>query len=362
MVRRRRRWRRTVLASAIIATCTVGLLALVWLFLVQGAHGAAEWASVIGALIAAAGFATPLVSRAMRRIRSGSVRADQSVVDTAAEELARALQVQWRDEARNRRLQDPRPMQVPLRMADYELADHVDLVFTSHGDQLGGTASASAWASSASSDVAGAYERLPHKRLVVLGSLGAGKSILAIILILGILEKRQVGSPVPVLFSVGSWDPSRISLHDWMVNYLAENYELSGAEDEATQSVAEKLLTEDRLLPILDGLDEMPSLLRPAAIEKINRSLDEAQAIVLTCRTSEYRDAVEKGDVLTLAAVIELLPLDLRTITAYLAETAPAGRRASQWGPVFDHLKNEPHGLLATVLRNPLMLSLARTI
>jgi predicted NACHT family NTPase len=147
-----------------------------------------------------------------------------------------------------------------------------------------------------------------------------------------------------------------------MVNYITENYELSGVEDEATRSVAEKLLTGDRLLPILDGLDEMPSALHPTAIEKINRSLDEEQAVVLTCRTSEYRDAVKKGDVLTLAAVIELLPLDLRTITAYLAETAPAGRRASQLGPVLDHLRNEPQGVLATVLSNPLMLSLARSI
>jgi hypothetical protein len=170
MVRPRRRWWRTVLASAIAAACLVGLLALVWLFLEQGAHGAAEWASVIGALIAAAGFATPLASRAMRRVRSGVVRADQSVVDTAAEELARALQVQWRDEARNRRLQDPRPMPVPLRLADYELADHVDMVFPPQGNQLGGAAAASAWASRASSDIAEAYERLPHKRLAVLGS------------------------------------------------------------------------------------------------------------------------------------------------------------------------------------------------
>jgi len=55
MVRpRRRRWR-IVLASAIAAACLLGLLALVLLFLVQAPHGAAQWASVIGALIAVAG-------------------------------------------------------------------------------------------------------------------------------------------------------------------------------------------------------------------------------------------------------------------------------------------------------------------
>ena len=358
---RRRRWR-IVLASAIAVACLVGLLALALLFLVQGQHGAAQWASVIGALIAAAGFVIPLASRAMRRISSGAVRADQSVLETAAEELARALQVQWRDEARSRRLQDPRAMPVPWTLADSELADHVDLVFPKQGNQPGGATFARAWASGAVSDVAEAYEGLAHKRLVVLGSPGSGKSILAILLTLGVLAKRKVGAPVPVLFSVGSWDPSRTRLHDWMVDYLAENYELSGAEDEATRSVAERLLTGDWLCPILDGLDEVPVALRSVAIGEINRSLDATQPIILTCRTEEYISAVADGDVLTLAAVIELLPLDVPIITAYLAETTPAGRRGSRWDPVFNRLMTEPQEVLANVLSNPLMLSLARTI
>src|SRR5207247_1673938 len=51
------------------------------------------------------------------------------------------------------------------------------------------------------------YLALPHRRLVVLGEPGAGKTVLAILLTLSLLERRQSGEPVPVLLGLASWDP-----------------------------------------------------------------------------------------------------------------------------------------------------------
>lgn len=146
------------------------------LFWLQGAHGAAEWASVLGALIAAAGFVTPFASRAVRRVQSDRAYVDQTVVNRASDDLARALHVQWSDEARKRRLRDPLPMPVHWKQADDELADYRDTVLAPNPNQLGGAVTPSASASDRLSDVPEAYERLPRKRLVVLGPPGSGKS------------------------------------------------------------------------------------------------------------------------------------------------------------------------------------------
>ena len=205
------------------------------------------------------------------------------------------------------------------------------------------------------------YERLPGKRLVVLGPPGSGKSVMAMTLTLALLGRWQPGLRVPVLFPVASWDPSRTRLDDWLAEYLSENYQLSG-DSRDSRVVGQKLLAGNMLLPILDGLDEIPVALRPLGIKNLNRELDAAQPIILTCRTAEYREAVETGDVLTLAAVVELQPLHPATITRYLTETTPAGPRAMRWAPVFERLRNDPDGALASVLRTPLMVFLTRAI
>jgi hypothetical protein len=46
-------------------------------------------------------------------------------------------------------------------------------------------------------------------------------------------------------------------------------------------------------MPVLDGLDEMPKALRPAAIKALDRETS-GRPLVLTCRTSEYLDAVQQ--------------------------------------------------------------------
>lgn len=53
------------------------------------------------------------------------------------------------------------------------------------------------------------YRRIPSGRLVVLGRAGSGKSILAIRFVLDLLKDRTASAePVPVIFSLASWDPA----------------------------------------------------------------------------------------------------------------------------------------------------------
>ena len=53
----------------------------------------------------------------------------------------------------------------------------------------------------AMSSLADAYSRIPSGRLVIIGEPGAGKSVLALILALGLLGSRAPGDPVAVLAS-----------------------------------------------------------------------------------------------------------------------------------------------------------------
>ena len=352
---------RGLLTSLIIATWGLGLLIVILLLAVQGAERAAKWASVVGAITALISLTAPFAIKAVGRLRAADdIRHDVAEVDQALDELAAALLIQWSDEARTRRLQDPWPLPVKWRAADPALVDHVGVVLGTPGfaNMVGDPTT---WLSGQISEAVDAYELLPNKRLVIIGAPGSGKSVFAMVLTLTLLERRSPGAPVPVLFAVASWDPSRSALQDWMIDYLDENVEFSGSERWSGRSIAESIVHGGRILPILDGLDEMPPEMRLLAIQHINRALQAAQPIILTCRSEEYRHAVDNGDVLTFAAVVELEPLDLQATISYLRQTTPTGR-VRHWDPVFARMTVEPDGVLATVLRAPLMVSLARAI
>jgi hypothetical protein len=359
---RRRLRRRSLIVSAIAVVWSAALLTIVAVLYKQGAQKAAEWAGALGSVTALAAFTEPLVERAVAR--SFVKKTDGSAgagLHRAAEQLALVARSQWRDEARMRRLQDPWPLPLRWTAAEEDLADHAEVVFKHWPQGSAPTAASLETLSGELAEAVALYERLPGKKLVVLGPPGSGKSVMAMTLALALLDRWQPGMQVPVLFPVASWDPSRMRLDDWLAGYLSENYQLSG-DSRDSRVIGQKLLAGNMLLPILDGLDEIPEALRPLGIKNLNRELDAAQPIILTCRTAEYREAVETGDVLTLAAVVELQPLNPATIVRYLTETTPAGPRARRWAPVFERLGNDPDGALATVLRTPLMVFLTRAI
>ncbi|MFJ7212843.1 SEFIR domain-containing protein [Amycolatopsis sp. NPDC098790] len=268
------------------------------------------------------------------------------------DELAVAVRAQWRVEERLRRLQDPAPMQPRWNVAGRELQDHEANIGIPHRNDAGRL-----------DDVADLFLHVPSGRLVVVGEPGAGKTVLALRLTLALLERRGTGDPVPVLLSLASWDPRREGLRDWLAARLVSDYAWLGWSGR----FARELVETGRVLPVLDGLDEMPGAVRTAAIRRINAGLHPGDRIVLTCRRAEYAAVVEQADVLTAALVLELQPLVVEEVAGYLVRTArvPSVPGApGKWDAVLDYLRAgaEPRALeLLSVLGLPLMTSLARS-
>jgi hypothetical protein len=291
------------------------------------------------------------------------------------EQLAAAVAAQWNREAEIRGLNFPLPLSVGWSAASRAMMDRPSAL--AGGSARRDSQDRLARFSGQLSEVADAFERIPARRLVVIGDPGAGKTVLVVQLVRELLKRRIPGQPVPVLLPIASWNPNAEHLHAWMAARLEESYPALRARAVITgTTMAMQFIQTNRILPVLDGLDEMPSGLRAAAVRSLNRALPATDPLVLTCRADEYRQAIAPVDApvdapahspadqvaepLAAAAVVELCPLRRDDVEAYLREATPH-RYADKWIPVFRCLREDPHGPLAQALSTPLMTALART-
>src|SRR5262249_28572714 len=208
-------------------------------------------------------------------------------------------------------------------------------------------------------DLVRKFRQLPNRQLVVLGEPGAGKTVLAVLLTLGLLDDLQPGEPVPVLLPLSSWNPQHEHLHTWFAHKLHEEYPGLANATAYGPHAAQRLVAEERLIPVLDGLDETPPGLHTAAIDAVDQAIAGGRPLVITCRSAEYEQAVLRdGSFLCTAAVVEIEPVNLGDAAAFLTARQQPGD--SRWQPVVEHLRLNPHGPLACALTTPLIVDLAR--
>lgn len=200
--------------------------------------------------------------------------------------------------------------------------------------------------------LAEAFRRLPHRRLVLLGSAGSGKTAAAMRLVLELTREPRDG-PVPVLIGLAGWDPSADDLDPWLARRLAETYPI------LSSASARDLVERGRVMPILDGLDEIAPQLRARALEKIGSMPVKGRPLVLTCRKEEYDKLIASKALLVADASVWCLePVGPAELESYLNHRRPRGDR--HWRVVLDHVRVNPHGPLAAALSTPLMASMAR--
>jgi hypothetical protein len=311
--------------------------------------------------------------------RGGSGAATDLSLAQVTDRLAVAVEKQWQDEAAWQRLNDPQPLPIAWRPADLDLVEPWDnLAITARGWPGGLQVDPARWAASpaelagADNDLADRLTRIPTGRLIVLGEPGAGKTMLLVRLVLDLLAKRAPGDPVPVLVSLAGWNPADEDedLAAWLTRRLILNYQ--GLDDPAPPgagavSRARALLDQRLLLPILDGLDELPEALWSRAVTRLNDWLPPRQGLIVASRTAAYRLATTPADpegalpvrVWGTAGII-LRPVTPEAVRAYLRRDAGSEPAAARWDPVLATLGTSAP--VAQAFRSPLLVSLARTI
>ncbi|BBH69667.1 hypothetical protein ACTI_63520 [Actinoplanes sp. OR16] len=267
-----------------------------------------------------------------------------ALVSRLAGEIRRQL---IREEA-VRRVHDPFPLAVRLDRAEDWLQDHEENVGAAP-EALDGTLDT----------IIELYHRVPSGRVVVLGRAGAGKSVLAMRLVLGLLDDRSgPDDPVPVLVPMSSWDPREKPLDAWLSEQILATYPfLEPLGDGAA------LFEDGRLLPVLDGFDELGETTRTTALKMINYAFSPGRRIIMTSRVDEYAAAVSEGDVLTGSVALRMQDLDFAEVTRYLPLTArkPSDPGAGgKWRATLAGLAADPASPLRETLSTPLMVSMAR--
>ncbi|HEX6360271.1 hypothetical protein [Actinophytocola sp.] len=337
-------------AACLFAVAVTALVCVLALF--DGLPTADAVASVVGAAAGVGSFLLAGVAVVVSLRQAGGP--EDARVAQALNYLARVVHRQWTDEAAIRHVLDPDPIKVEWELTARPVSASMSVVFR-RAERVSPRGGAR--------ELTTLFRRLPRHQLVLLGEPGAGKSALTILLAVGLTENREADrrALVPAIIPIGGWDPDREHLDAFVVAALTREYPFLRADAGHGATIAERLLLDGAVVPVLDGLDEIPPALQAAAFAAVNRAFAGDRPMVLTCRGEEYQRAVEEtGQLLPAAAVVEIAPLRVPEIIKYLS--AGSVQTTDRWQPVFTHLRKRPRGPLAEALSTPLFVTLARTV
>ncbi len=179
--------------------------------------------------------------------------------------------------------------------------------------------------------------------LLLAGPPGCGKTTLLLELARDLLlpAKLDPRRPIPVVLNLSSWAQRRAPLERWLCDELRDKYRLR-------PRLAAQMVEQDRLVLLLDGLDEVRPDARDACIEAINAYIRQhpGPAVVAT-----RLDAYPRGSArLQLDDAVAIDLLDDTQIDEYVASLGPRGRELGSM------LARDPR--LLSMARSPLMLAI----
>jgi DNA polymerase III delta prime subunit len=157
-------------------------------------------------------------------------------------------------------------------------------------------------------------------RLLISGNPGAGKTVLLLRLASDLLNKSDFSKmeTFPVIFNLVSWSENYKNFRDWLIATLVSGYGLS-------RDFAETLLKHERIVLLLDGLDELARTevddiaanKRAKCLESINNYLQRGRRVVISCRMAEFEEmrkrTTQEAPVAVKVAVLDLSEKQIRT-------------------------------------------------
>lgn len=150
--------------------------------------------------------------------------------------------------------------------------------------------------------------------LLILGAPGTGKTTMLLELTRILIERAEQDEnlPIPVVFTLSSWAVKRLPLAQWLVEELKNIYSLRS-------EIGKKWIRNNYILPLLDGLDEVPLDARNACVDAINTFRNEhgLSGIVVCSRSKDYELLTRK---LHLSGAVLLRPLTRTQVDNYFKQ------------------------------------------
>jgi hypothetical protein len=171
-------------------------------------------------------------------------------------------------------------------------------------------------------------------RLLIIGEPGAGKTTLLLQLAEALLQRPE--NRVPVILNLSTWRGQHKNLTHWLLHNVP-------AAAAVSRSMAKRLVLEDRLLPLFDGLDEVLAEHRNSCLKAISEYGDDANHQYVICsRTHEYGQT----NGAPVFGQVKLLPLSQEQIIQHLENSTQPEARF-----LLNAVKTQP--LLAKVIEAP---------
>ncbi len=180
--------------------------------------------------------------------------------------------------------------------------------------------------------------------LLILGEAGSGKTTLLLQLARALLDRAEQdeSAPIAVIFLLSSWTEKQLSIEQWLSEELNSKYQVP-------RLLGGMWLRSEILLPLLDGLDEVPESARSACIVAINTYKQEhgLSSLVVCSRLTDYLLFPPR---VHLQRAVVVQPLTIQQVANYFLN---AGEK---FHFLFQILRADP--ILQRLITTPLMLNI----
>ena len=181
------------------------------------------------------------------------------------------------------------------------------------------------------------------RSLLILGAPGSGKTTMLLELARQLIARARedVTYPIPMVFNLASWT-EKLTLADWLAQELNNLYSVP-------RKTAPDWVKRDKLLLLLDGLDEVRQDSRAQCVEAINAFRKEygLTSLAVCSRSQDYADLNTK---LSFEGAIEVQPLTQEQIAEFF------NRFGEEMAGIKQVLKKD--NALREMVETPLFLSI----